>query len=1159
MAKLGVSSDRVFLDLQNRVRGLVAEFRSKKFVAERTSSPSLILRQGLKALLLDARASLQLTQFREFLSWLDQQLNGQLADFTRFPIGYEHLSGVHALAESVSLERELLWITEQLRNQRERINAFRESARDIEVLVLCGAAEPAIDALQILDRALGASFWSIQLRIYLEQLAGGLERQKRYTAQVRSVFKNGLLGFIAYHTSVRNEDRTTIAKFKDDVRSRIDQHKKYEAAVKTYAKHRLLAEWPKSAAGIAEVLLVEQSHSPVDLYETFVACIQEIAARDDLRDTQSVALKCIAELDEIADFRLDKSAMLMGGAVERNLETRPRKLSDALFEGRPVAAANFSRRRTYAARPDVWQVAYAGFAFAHTRRSRDREAGRINDYKQLIGRIFSKSPGEAQAQLEKLATNAGALPVAKGLQELAKQLHKSRPDDPWRPWLIGLNSPSIGIEDLPPNSPLLRRWSNIESTTELAWRSMHDKSETPAASGSAFELMGCARLIREKDFASAAVVLDHAVVQSNSEPIRVLLSALRLHAHFSLGNREDVIGIVADEGTRSEETRRLIPVRSALATYAWEDYEKTLGGLAAPVALHLLWSASETTTVGSMLRFATSRALKAIGVDRPSKLFDRAQDFPAHLLIYFLRAVCVPQVLDSIRTLKGTKAVMEERQAICAALRLLDPSRALEYETEIAEISNQLQLHEGQWIVDRTRIHVDADALVRWATRELSEDFARYSDLLPVDVGAGQNFDDVLKELASETNSPRTFTPENEADAVLVSLLHRISEEFMLNPSFGLDFYLSKRIRHQSFIGLIRGPLEFADLITTRESETGSYHRNDKWVSKFSVDAVTKEKIAAAFSRCAAHFDEKLVSAKETSFHVRSVTKPHGLLAFDLSPQLIALARALVDSEVSIQEFTRTAVALFWAALASALATIRKFISEDLKTHLIEQIDELRASVAKAAGEDPALLEFDSEIGRRSTEVQHALDEAASWFARSDIDSYKQRFTLQQVVSIALDSALKCQRAFDPIVTIETSGDVQMTASSLVFVHDVLFVALDNARAHSGLRNPKVAVKALGDVEVGTLTVEVSSECRPSSKPSRESELKELRTAIASNSFGERTRSEGRSGFLKLAAVVKQSNAGDIEFGFVDSHEFRLKVVYSLIVQAVAQEEAVDA
>jgi hypothetical protein len=98
--------------------------------------------------------------------------------------------------------------------------------------------------LDDINKKNGFSLWSIQLRIALENLRGGLEAQKKYTSEVRSKFRQGLLNFISYHTSVRNEEKTTTQKFKDDIIKRIDNHKYFEDFVKTYTKYKLTSEIP---------------------------------------------------------------------------------------------------------------------------------------------------------------------------------------------------------------------------------------------------------------------------------------------------------------------------------------------------------------------------------------------------------------------------------------------------------------------------------------------------------------------------------------------------------------------------------------------------------------------------------------------------------------------------------------------------------------------------------------------------------------------------------------------------------------------------------------------------------------------------------------------------------------------------------------------------
>lgn len=1156
---------KAFIEQQNKFRGLVSGYRSRRFVKDRTTIPSVRFRSGLRELLLDTRVALHHSQFDVFLSWVNQQMEAQLADIGQLTIGYEELRGVYTEAPLASLECELLWITARIKADVSRFNDFRSGAEEVEHLVFIGKLEAAIEALKLIELAFGVSLWSVQLRIALEHQSGGLEQQKRYTAEVRSVYKRGLLGFVAYHTSVRNEDRTTLAKFCDDIKARIDKHQYYEPFVKTYARYRLAGEWPTSESRLADILRVEQSHSFIDIYETFVAVVQEIARRDDLHKVHRVLVKCLRNLTAITDFRLTKVALLLNGNDSPMvLSPRSTEISDALFLGDAKLAAQIAHRTVKTPQSiDIWQFIYSGLAFAHATRPREREFRHPNDISRLIGKVLCRCDvsNDPFGLLGKLAINLRGLPTAAGLIDLLPLLRRLRPDDPWQPWLISMNSPSIGVEDFTlgtakSNLTIQAIESRSPNPTEAAWLLFHGIENVSSNVTPAFTLFAAAGLLRKRQCQHVVDMLSRQSSSLEAKPLRSIAASMLLHAYFCLGDRQNVITLIADEGARSEANRRLLPILSSLEHYTMSDYKAVSVPLAAPIALHLLWSINENSNILSCLRFATGAVFKKYAVTRPSELIDLPETFQKHQFVYFLRDVCTPHIIDSSRILKSSREVMEERQAICRVLRDLDSANANDYQDEVLSISNQLVLDEGQWIVDRTRVYVDTDALSRWAVRELSEDYARYHDLLGVDVGTVQNFDDVLKELITAAATQRsTFTPENEADAVLFGMLHRLRDEFLYNSSFGFDFYLSNRVRHHSFIGLIRGPLESGHIITTRESESSGYHRNEFWLEKFaySNNTETKEALNEAFAKFAANFDDTLTAAKD-SFHVNSLERPGGLLYLELTTQHISIVRAIDQMDTTLPDFIDTAIAVLWAAIEPSLTKVRYFITEDLKTKITDGFNELRATVRKYV-EGPALLEFDIEIGNCSTEVQHKLDDVAKWFSYADLEAQKRLFKLDQIVNIAIDSALKSQRVFDPDIDYYVEGDIEMQASNLVFVHDVLFIALDNVRAHSECKKPKVNVNVLANTENGTLTIEVRSDAKVQNRAKHDEELRRISQLIESGNFGRHTRREGGSGILKLAAVVlRQSSKGRIDFGFTETGQFQLMVTYSMIVLTPDQQ-----
>lgn len=1146
-----------FKNQKNKFRGLVSEVRSRKFVKGENSRPSMKLRSGMRKLLLIARDELQPCEFDIFLDWINRQIQTRLADVSRLPMKYEDLSGVFTRAPIVSLERELLWITARIKADAPKLSVFRFEAMKVEQLAFTGKIEEAIETLKTIEHTFGSSLWSVQLRIALEQMAGGLERQKRYTAELRAVHKRGLLGFIAYHTSVRNEERSTFLKYCDDIGVRIEKQQYYDQSVKTYARYRLIGEWPTSKIGFADVLRVEQSHSFIDVYETFVAVAQEIVRREDFVDVGTVLVRCLGSLTCIDDFRLRKSAQAIDGRlVVESFGRRDTQASNALFNGKVKLATRLARNILDSSTViDAWQYIYAGVAWSHATRSRPVDFRYPKDIPRVIGGVLSRSVCHAGsfAQLEKFANNLRGLPASVAIIDFLPLLRRPRPDDVWRPWLIGLNCSTIGIEDLPPNAyqHLADKINKPMDATEMVWRMSHgDTMGCSVRSHVSTVIFTAAGFISQGEFSKAIETLLDQEIEQVPESLRLFTTSILLHAYFGLGDRKAVIELIADDGSRCGPGCQLLPVLPALEHYQWPDYKEVTAPLSASIALHLLWSANDSDATASLLRFAAGKVIRASGVGLPSKLMDSTGKYPPHQLVYFLKEVCVPKILDVARILKSSREVFEERQAICAGLRRLDAENADTYQDEVMAISNQLALDEGKWIVDRTRVHVDSDALSKWAAKEFSDDYSRYRDLLLVTVGASQNFDDVLKELSMSAPSRRTnFTPENESDAVLVSILSRFGDEFLNNPSFGLDFYLSKRIRHQSFIGLIRGPLEFQNLITTRESESGGYHRNEFWLNKFScLDPYAKETLNSAFTRFSTKFDETLISAKDTKFHLWSQEKQSGLLYLDISPQLITLARAIVRMDTKLSDFIATIISLLWASLEPSLAEVRRYVSDDLKIKISSAFDELRANARNIAEQDPEFLNLDLAIGRSSTDVQRALDDVSAWFSHPDIEVHKRNFNLDQIVNIAIDSVLKCQRSFEPEIHLNIEGDCEMPSSNLVFVHDVLFVALDNVRNHSGIKNPKVKITVVASIVEETLTIEVDSESKMQNRLKHEEVLREIRQLIDGGKVGPRTRREGRSGILKLATVVRQSSKGRIDYGFTENEQFHLKITYSLVV-----------
>jgi hypothetical protein len=635
-------ADRIFLEYQNRFRGIAAAFKSKRFVEKRAISPARNFRSDYRHLLLDARIALSEEQFGPYLDWTAHLLATQLPELARAPVAYDELAGVYS-SDDATLERELRWITHRLRTQFDRIAIFRSLVPIIETMVANGGYEAAIQALSTIDTSFGVSLWSVQLRIALEQFAGGLERQKRHASSVRAIYRQGLLSFITYHTSVRNEDKSTPGKFVEHILGRIERHPLYSEPVKSYLRFKLAGQWSDSEVQIAQVLQVEQNHHLFDLYETFVACAQEITRREHSRGAWGVLADCIAELPTEGDFRLAKIASRIGVKSSDQQPTRRRDVSDRLLGGDIAGAAKSYAATRVQADIDFWDILYGGLALSFASGGAlPSTFGPSNAARILAAALKARSGAqEALDQLGKLAANLRGLPFGAGLGDALTLLNRESPVDAWRPWLLAMNSPTQGVEDL---TPIEMQGLEPGCATESAWLQLVGESEG-SDDAIAHSLFRSAGQLMNGSLSEAAASLTKLYEGSAESPLFVLTSNLLLNAKMAMGDHAGSIELLADAATLRPEQMTLLPIRATLEGLPFADYRAVGSPLSAPIALHMLWQKTEKDITRSQLRFATGAALRVCGVARPSEIGPESK-LPNHQLTYFLAEVLPHQTGD---------------------------------------------------------------------------------------------------------------------------------------------------------------------------------------------------------------------------------------------------------------------------------------------------------------------------------------------------------------------------------------------------------------------------------------------------------------------------------------------------------------------------------
>ncbi|HDO1315305.1 hypothetical protein [Aeromonas veronii] len=1144
---------------KNKLRGLIAKARSNAFKKDLNLDPSYVYCRGLKEIFLDSRTKLLPHEYESFLNWVDEQSRTVASDISTSKPGYADLAGVISYGISrCDLETELHWVTQLLKLQSHKINDLIHFNKKINELILSEEIDTAISLIETFDLKHGSSFYTHNIRVALENLNGGLEKQKAYVAEVRKRVKGGLLSFISYYVSIRNENKTTISKYREDLNFRLERHKYYDDTVKQYLRFKLTGDIKLEEAYLTDIIFVEQSHHLFDLYNTYIDILQVIVKTPALHHFNKNLLSFCKHLIKIQDPIIEKIKSRIEN-TSPNLPARNVSMSDNLLTGNVYGAIKSWHLMSITEKSDPWQFIYFSFLLAelNNRTSKYSLQSPVS-VPYILSDLINSNSSSAEYNLDrikKIALNFPCVKFINGVYEFSDQILNKRCNESYKFNDVGLYSGFYGIEDHVSDPSSLCSHSITNMIWDASFKSSDYKNPNiPINISNTFKAISF--IENGSPEKVIKLILDSGKINyGNLWPINL---EFLLSASANVYDNDKSVRIIATEGVREKIPFPIHAIDKFLNDTDWMKYKDVDDQVLSCVAIHLLWRKNDSVETASMLRFAIRQCLRRNNIRVPSELIKLKRETPLRAWKYFFREVCKNQFIDQL--LHGSNELLVERQKICAYMSNIDYEFIDSYEKEMADIASSLAIDNGKKIIDRTRIHVDTDALKRWAIKELTEDYRRYHDLLDVNVKASfenefnEIFSDILQKGGGATKW-KTLNKDSEADMVFISLLARLSDEFLNSPEYGLDFYLSKRVRHQSFIGLIRGPLEFGHLITTKEN-SGEYDRNEHVLSRLAnLPEESIKLVDLELKKFSKKFDDLLENTKNSYFQINGTDNPKGLINLEIQEQAVFLLKVMTHKVNDFANFIDIAVSVFWTSLSISLSKVRAYISQNLKQSIVLLFDELALNLKRdVKSSDIEFHRLILEIKTCATEVQRELDLAAQWFSRNNIDDITQStFDAHQLLEIAIDSTLKCHQSFHPKITkhVISENDYLLDTSTLVFVHDVMFVALGNIYRHSGVEAPNVSLTA--ELTEQTFSICVVSDF--SSKNTQQSldKLNEIRQLIKEKRFERRTRKEGGSGLLKIAAVALQDPLGKIEFD-VTENSFILKVTFRLLMATVPLE-----
>lgn len=1136
---------------RNKIRGVLgaAVSRSKDPTRPRIER----YRNGLRQALLDARPALSSADRSEFFDWLNVVVGGN--ELARQAVSYD-LSRYTMEGPRISFASEVQWLIYRLRPHLEQLRVFRLRALELNDAFWGDDGSACFAKIRDIEQEFGRSIWQIETRLGLEQHFNGLEAQKAYLSEIKTVYPKGLPAFVAHFASIRNEDRSTMRLFKDDADRRISVTN-IEDAGKTYYRYKIADIFDGTDASISQILTTEQGQSIFDIYETAVSIFQLIVNSGRTDRYENSILIATEEWQAVGDFRLDKLRIALGKGALMPLYVRRPIVGSSIFSDESDDEVAESVEGLAANPSDLWAGVEVLFG-SHP--GQDHPAKLPVLWARVLGYLRSVAARDDDFEasvgaLEKFARNFRTLPTAAALADFTSALIGSRTSPQISFGSASLNTRTTGLPDLalsgdPVASGLTATLGSSADPGEIAvWMGADDQTVTTVQSASA-AYFRAERLSRQGRKREALAYLAAIQLSEVGESQRFLISRLRIELNLQEGELDEALRDIATEAAHRPGARALLPADEALGARGWKELGRLSNKLDLAICLDVLWRNTGDDLRATHLRFAFEDHLASEGVSRPSELTETPEE--REKAIYFLRYICVPSIMDLAGIFDDSDGVIEERSSILLKLERMDPDRIDEYAEEATLINTRRAIQEGLNIVDSSRVHVDTAAISRWAERRYAESFDRYKALVAAGIGVAEDFDEMLRTALRSADRPNEYfsVPDNEADALLLDVVVNLRSEFLVNQEHGLHFYVGKRIRHGTVTGHLRGSLETKHLITQRVTDGGSYRSNLFWLDRLSFENdESREACDTLFRVFADKYDALVDDLKNNRLHVKSKEKPDGVFTFVVSSLSYHVIRSAVQTDLSFNGFLASCYSIFWGLLEPSFAAARTLIGVDLKNEAVEMFDALQAGVWKLVAPDDSYHEFSSAVRTTSVEVQRQFESMAEWFRRTETEQASHLFELSTLIDIAIESALKTHKGFTPLITTAVTGDVKASASALVIVSDIVFVVIDNIcrRSLSG-GAPRVTFNCCFDRDDETLTIEVINPVGADmDRDLVNSRLGETRKKIEAGDIRAGALRDNNSGLLKIAAITGQSEKAALEFGFVGESEFRTMVRLSVI------------
>lgn len=511
----------------------------------------------------------------------------------------------------------------------------------------------------------------------------------------------------------------------------------------------------------------------------------------------------------------------------------------------------------------------------------------------------------------------------------------------------------------------------------------------------------------------------------------------------------------------------------------------------------------------------------------PSELLDDYFDGMSLLMENFFYRVCsIDTIKEYIKKFPNSESALEERLKILTKLSQMKKSKNnKDYLEEITRIKRAQSVNKRVQKLDQRMIYIDETALKETELEDVEKQFQVYK----VTESTLETQQYLLEAMAVDRADQLDVGDLKYKTVKIIyknylfrQMFMEIRRQFLTSYKYGLDFYLSTRIRHGTLLNQMRKPFESCKLVTNKK---GNDYKDDTVITGrvLGLSGSVKDKVQARLKDFSKEIDDYIMYIKNEVVQVQAhdlpEQHPHAIFNFDeLNPEkeITGLYLEKVGLVTDYVEFVEIILAYLWESTEVALEAMRAYL-ERVKVEMSGKILILENDIARIVGESNRLDGFMELANKARTDMIAGIDEVKKWFYRGKCDD--DDFMVRDVIDACKESvSLHRNVIFEPVV----SGVSNTLLKGEFFrkLSDLFLIFFNNIIDYENVDVSESSTMVLLSDDGDVIEVEISNKLAEKDITKKIKEVEAIKKKLKDPDYQKGTKKDKGSGHIKAYNMI---------------------------------------